>query len=189
MFTSFPASSFALRRPWSLLPYMQRSTGLLPQTSHPRTTDFSSEYFVQESDSQLVPPRADMLLSQLHSPPIYSISDVDIISSSNPRLVEEINKNPFSNIPPLPSPKMDENARSYPTNQPRFRTLDKNAVICTYNACRAQFSRRSDLNRHYKAIHLRAKTFLCSFIGCARSTIGFSRKDKRDDHKRKIHGI
>jgi hypothetical protein len=147
------------------------------------------EYFLQESDSQLVPPHADVLLSQLHSPPIHSISDVDIISIPNPRLVEELNKSPFSNIPPLHTPKIDENARSYHINQPRFRTLGKNAVVCTYNACGAQFSRRSDLNRHHKAIHLRAKTFLCSFTNCARATIGFSRKDKRDDHERKIHGI
>ncbi|KIM98312.1 hypothetical protein OIDMADRAFT_20052 [Oidiodendron maius Zn] len=103
--------------------------------------------------------------------------------------MEELNKSPFSNILPLPAPEIDGTARSDPTNQPQFRTLGKNAIICTYNLCGARFSRRSDLKRHHMAIHLRAMTFLCSFTGCARATIGFSRKDKRDDHERKIHGI
>lgn len=158
----------------------------LPVPEHPISLP---EYFLLESDSQLVPPQADILLSELHSPPIHSISDVDIISSPNPWLVEELNKNPFSNILPLPAPKIDGKARSDPTNQPRFRTLGKNAVVCTYNLCGARFSRRSDLKRHHIAIHLRAMTFLCSFSGCARATGGFSRKDKRDNHERKIHGV
>jgi hypothetical protein len=131
-----------------------------PRVSIPEQPVFVPEYFLQEPDSQLVPQHTDILLSQLHPSPIRSISEDDIIASPNPWLLDEHTESPFSNTPPLPTPEIDQRARSDPNNQSQFQTLGKKAVICTYNACGTQFSQRWDLKRHHETIHLQAKTFL-----------------------------
>lgn len=146
------------------------------------------KYFLQESDFQLVPQPAGVVHS--HNPPfpIHSISENDITRSINPWLITERTESPFADILLLPTPQIDQTAIPDPHNQSQFRTLGNKGVICTHNACGARFSRRTDLRRHHDNIHIRAKPFLCSFTGCPRAKNGFSRKDKRHDHERKIHG-
>ena len=147
-----------------------------------------SEYF-QEPEFQLVAQTADATLPQLCPHPIPSIQEDDIPGSSNHRCIAEVTESPVD-ILPLHAAHIDLISRSDPTPQPQFRTVGRKAVICTYHDCGARFTRRSDLRRHHNNIHLRARPFFCGFNGCERAAngIGFSRKDKRDSHEKKVHG-
>lgn len=69
-----------------------------------------------------------------------------------------------------------------------FRTETRAAYICTFQHCNKQFTRIYDLHRHHQGIHERKAKFPCRFTGCSRAAKAFPRKDKRDEHERKIHG-
>lgn len=58
---------------------------------------------------------------------------------------------------------------------------------CNRIGCLKTFTRMADLRRHYKTIHLRTKSYFCSFQGCPRYNRSFARKDKRDEHEEKQH--
>ena len=82
------------------------------------------------------------------------------------------------------------NAASPRSNtDPRYR-YDKNNKIyhCAIPACNRSFKRRQELSRHHKSKHQRSEEYPCRVVGCGREK-GFPRKDKRDDHERKVHGI
>lgn len=69
-----------------------------------------------------------------------------------------------------------------------FRTETRTAYICTFQHCNKQFTRIYDLHRHHRGIHEGKAKFPCRFAGCSRAVKAFPRKDKRDEHERKIHG-
>lgn len=70
----------------------------------------------------------------------------------------------------------------------QFRTITKTAYLCTFKRCNKQFTRIYDLRRHHEGVHERKASFPCSWINCRRHVEAFTRKDKRDEHERKIHG-
>lgn len=55
---------------------------------------------------------------------------------------------------------------------------------CTYNN---PFGTQHDLNRHIQSAHSYVHSFYCPVDSCPRSTHGFPRKDKLDDHTRNEH--
>jgi hypothetical protein len=60
---------------------------------------------------------------------------------------------------------------------------------CLESSCNRKYSRKPDLVRHYKGAHLRDDTYKCRVPTCERSERGFPRRDKRNDHERKIHRL
>ena len=67
----------------------------------------------------------------------------------------------------------------------------ENCFICNYGGCHESFSRRYDLQRHHE-VHSPLHTYWCRAQGCKRNeaVIGakpFPRKDKRNEHERKVH--
>lgn len=70
----------------------------------------------------------------------------------------------------------------------RVRTVTKKSYVCTYQQCNKEFSRIYDLHRHRRGIHERQAQFSCRYAGCPREVRAFPRKDKRDEHEKKIHG-
>ncbi|KAH7128179.1 hypothetical protein B0J11DRAFT_264187 [Dendryphion nanum] len=75
-----------------------------------------------------------------------------------------------------------------PSGGLQFRTITKTAYLCTFKRCNKQFTRIYDLRRHHEGVHERKASFTCSWIDCRRHVEAFTRKDKRDEHERKIHG-
>jgi uncharacterized Zn-finger protein len=74
-----------------------------------------------------------------------------------------------------------------PLSQPCLQILGKKSFLCIYNKCGSQFTRISDLKRHHLDRHVHIKSFYCRFNGCRRAKRGYARKDKRDDHEKRIH--
>lgn len=72
---------------------------------------------------------------------------------------------------------------------------DDQVYNCEHTSCVGKtFGRRYELERHYNSIHAVDPTvFWCTVVGCKRSAAEcgrpFRRKDKRNDHMRKIHGL
>lgn len=75
------------------------------------------------------------------------------------------------------------------------QSIDVNATIpyriettyaCLAPSCNKKYSRKPDLIRHYRGAHLHDQRHKCRVPGCERSTRGFPRRDKRDDHERKV---
>ena len=77
--------------------------------------------------------------------------------------------------------------RDVPIQEVAFRVLGKKVFQCTYRGCETRFTRLSDLRRHHTNKHHSNFLYLCRFTDCERRRRGFSRKDKRDDHERKVH--
>jgi hypothetical protein len=67
------------------------------------------------------------------------------------------------------------------------RIETKRVYICTHGDCNKKYSRMPDLRRHYRGSHLDDRRFKCRALGCERATRGFPRRDKRDDHEKKMH--
>ncbi|KAF2836422.1 hypothetical protein M501DRAFT_1033532 [Patellaria atrata CBS 101060] len=69
----------------------------------------------------------------------------------------------------------------------------ENKYVCLWKGCNDfLFTRATDLDRHYKAVHLKRREFFCPVLGCPRHVLAevrhpFPRKDKRSDHVRKAH--
>jgi len=73
--------------------------------------------------------------------------------------------------------------------------LDNGRLSCSKPSCTRTFARVSDLKRHMKTIHGHSPQFWCRHADCRRSSSyqkassrPFTRRDKRDEHERKIHG-
>jgi len=81
----------------------------------------------------------------------------------------------------------DESGSNSPISYPCLQILGEKSFKCIYNDCGSVFTRLSDLKRHHRGIHKRCVSFYCRFAGCQRARRGFSRKDKRDDHERRLH--
>ncbi|KAF2096273.1 hypothetical protein NA57DRAFT_59330 [Rhizodiscina lignyota] len=69
---------------------------------------------------------------------------------------------------------------------------------CKWAGCDKIFTRHSDAQRHWDTIHMQRDKYWCPIAGCRRSQFGgemqgegrhFPRKDKRDDHVRKVHRL
>jgi hypothetical protein len=84
-------------------------------------------------------------------------------------------------------PSGSESRSSSPVSQPAVQILGNKSFLCLYNKCASQFTRISDLKRHHFDKHVHVKYFYCRFAGCRRAKRGFSRKDKRDDHEKRVH--
>ncbi|GME61831.1 hypothetical protein GTA08_BOTSDO04678 [Neofusicoccum parvum] len=77
---------------------------------------------------------------------------------------------------------------------PSFHDKRDGQYHCLMQPCpRPTFSRLADLQRHQNACHLGTAAFWCASTGCDRSQAhpygrAFPRKDKRNDHEKKVHG-
>lgn len=83
-----------------------------------------------------------------------------------------------------PKPCESADIRSSKHSKSHFREL--RTFVCS--ECFQRFSYDKDLKRHIGSIHERAEFKYCSFSNCDRASRGFARKDKRDEHEKKIHG-
>ncbi|OMP86853.1 hypothetical protein BK809_0000528 [Diplodia seriata] len=75
---------------------------------------------------------------------------------------------------------------------PSFHEKRNGRYHCLFQPCTKSFTREADLFRHQNTCHLGSTTFWCSSTGCNRSRSHpsgrpFPRKDKRNDHERKVH--
>ncbi|KAI1120926.1 hypothetical protein F5Y10DRAFT_272573 [Nemania abortiva] len=77
---------------------------------------------------------------------------------------------------------------SFTPETPVSLAPDSQRWICDLGSCHHPFSRRQDLVRHRDSVHFRRRTFVCGHAGCRRHVVGFPRKDKRDEHERRVHG-
>lgn len=68
-----------------------------------------------------------------------------------------------------------------------FRIETKRVYICAYQNCNKKYGRLPELRRHQRGAHLNDQRWKCRSAGCDRTTRGFPRRDKRDDHERKVH--
>ena len=73
-------------------------------------------------------------------------------------------------------------------NSFREANIGVKKFVCTYHGCNEEMSRSYDLQRHYGSIHSGLRPHKCRIEGCKRAVDGFPRKDKRNDHERKVHG-
>jgi hypothetical protein len=75
-----------------------------------------------------------------------------------------------------------------------LHTYDK-SIACNNPSCSSlAFSRLADFRRHFKEQHNNKKEYFCSVVGCTHNTNGTkrsfgTRKDKRDEHMKNVHGI
>jgi hypothetical protein len=72
-----------------------------------------------------------------------------------------------------------------PLQQPGSNT--KKPIHCHHENCNKTFGRIHELHRHNRSVHEKRSTFHCRHAACERAHRGFPRKDKRDDHERKMH--
>jgi hypothetical protein len=68
-----------------------------------------------------------------------------------------------------------------------FKIETKRIYICTHQSCNKKYARLTELRRHQRGAHLNDQRWKCRSTGCDRMRRGFSRRDKRDDHERKVH--
>lgn len=87
-----------------------------------------------------------------------------------------------------------------PTQQLRCdNSIQKLGFVCSEADCGKRFTRRSDLRRHINTRHSneRSERFFCRVADCLRSNTpgsggpgrGFPRRDKRNDHERRVHHL
>lgn len=79
-----------------------------------------------------------------------------------------------------------------PTFRVNTKTIPRRdgTFLCLQHGCPWTFKRAFERNRHFQTKHGKnTKTYLCSENTCRRSKDGFPRKDKRDEHEQKVHGI
>jgi hypothetical protein len=78
---------------------------------------------------------------------------------------------------------------SPPSGSSPHRRDGKNKIHhCAIPTCHRSFKRRQELSRHHKSKHQRSEEYPCRVVGCGREK-GVPRKDNRDDHERKVHGV
>jgi hypothetical protein len=73
------------------------------------------------------------------------------------------------------------------THLVRYRVKTKEVFICTYANCNKGFGRKPELYRHHRGAHRKERPFKCQARNCERSVRGFPRRDKRDEHFKKMH--
>jgi hypothetical protein len=73
------------------------------------------------------------------------------------------------------------------TDLVRYRVKTKEVFICTYANCNKEFGRKPELYRHHRGAHKKERPFKCQASNCERSVRGFPRRDKRDEHFKKMH--
>ncbi|KAL0262540.1 hypothetical protein SLS55_001508 [Diplodia seriata] len=67
--------------------------------------------------------------------------------------------------------------------------MRNNKYFCLHAGCRnPSFKRLGDLERHQNNVHTQTKFFWCRYDGCDRGR-PFPRKDKRNEHERKVHHV
>ncbi|GJN36232.1 hypothetical protein PR202_gb25073 [Eleusine coracana subsp. coracana] len=54
-------------------------------------------------------------------------------------------------------------------------------IKCHFKDCKCSFSKKSNLDKHVKAVHEQQKLFICRFSGCGKE---FSYKHVRDNHEK-----
>jgi len=88
----------------------------------------------------------------------------------------------------IPRPSLAEPSLSY-------EKLDTKSFRCTYGECESHFTRFTrfrDLQRHHRSKHIPkeilADPHFCRFLDCQRFLLAFDRKDKRNEHERRVHG-
>lgn len=82
-----------------------------------------------------------------------------------------------------PADRQNDNIASAPA----YRIETKKVFICTHQNCDKKYSRLPDLHRHHRGAHLGNQQFKCRKIECGRAIRGFTRRDKRDTHERRMH--
>jgi hypothetical protein len=61
--------------------------------------------------------------------------------------------------------------------------------FCSFPGCSKSFGRISDNRRHVQTVHCQTNVYCCPVQDCCRSNRPFSRKDKRNEHVRKVHKL
>ncbi|KAL1645259.1 hypothetical protein SLS58_003966 [Diplodia intermedia] len=75
------------------------------------------------------------------------------------------------------------------TQLPVSWEMRNNKYFCLHAGCRnPSFKRLGDLERHQNNVHTQTKFFWCRYDGCGRGR-PFPRKDKRNEHERKVHHV
>lgn len=96
--------------------------------------------------------------------------------------------------------RIDSMLEPTPTQHlPCANSIERSGFLCSEAGCAKVFKRRSDLRRHINTIHSneRSERFFCRVADCMRSNTpasggpgrGFPRKDKRNDHERRVHHL
>ena len=133
----------------------------------------------------------DIILNHFPSNDAFSVPNVALDQSP---LINAPSVPPSLGLPPgntMPTLFDFRTAETVSESTPNlcYRTETKKIYICTYKNCNKRFNRIHELHRHHRGIHKKILPFPCRTDGCERAKKGFPRKDKRNDHERKIHGL
>ncbi|KAF2250203.1 hypothetical protein BU26DRAFT_297146 [Trematosphaeria pertusa] len=119
--------------------------------------------------------------SGTESPPSHALN-----KHTEPNTTGEASRSDATSFSPV-EPSTIARSRRRKRSSICFRTETKTHYRCTYGNCNKLFSRIPDLDRHHRGSHEGMRDFTCRVAGCQRAVRGFSRKDKRNDHERKMH--
>ena len=136
---------------------------------------------------------ADSLLeSRFHSQPGIPVASENLHGIAGSP-VSHLIQSPYISCPVMscsrwePSMCEDAAALARPSSHVPFSTETKTVYVCKHDNCNKKYSRMPDLRRHYRGSHLEDRRFRCGALGCKRAIHGFSRRDKRNEHERKMH--
>jgi hypothetical protein len=74
------------------------------------------------------------------------------------------------------------------TSEPSTETTRKDEKSIQCGTCQKRFNRTAELRRHNDTFHNpNASQYFCTVPGCDRVSRSFHRKDKYEDHMRKVH--
>ncbi|KAI9826408.1 MAG: hypothetical protein M1819_007371 [Sarea resinae] len=88
----------------------------------------------------------------------------------------------------IPSPKVQNELSC--GHLSRRSDLRKHSYKCSLANCGKQFSYAGGLSRHEREVHKKndgRDLLMCPFLGCKRSSVGFSRKENYNEHIRRVH--
>jgi hypothetical protein len=125
----------------------------------------------------------------------HDLNVADLYHESTPtdRMLDFDNLTPCSatsNKPTAPPTLDHTTGLEPPTTSPctiPFRIETKRIYTCTHQSCNKTYGRLPELRRHQRGAHLNDQRWKCRSAGCDRMKKGFARRDKRDDHERKVH--
>jgi hypothetical protein len=126
-----------------------------------------------EEGVTLAPTITGALESTIFATPAQ-IEDIPVRASHQNKQTSQFDNIPTFEIPDIPDIP--------------YRIETKQIYVCTYQNCNREYGREPDLRRHYRGAHLRDETYKCRNPTCGRARRGFPRRDKRNDHERKVHG-